>query len=61
MLDLTSLRKRLPKQLAHMSDEQLEVCLRDMYALAHLAIDRLKAGTRLPNRQRANEVSPKHC
>ena len=43
MLDLTSLRKRLPQQFAQMSDEQLEVCVRDMYALAHLAFDLAKA------------------
>ena len=43
MLDLAALRKRLPWQLAQMSDEQLEVCLREMYAVANLAIDVVKA------------------
>ncbi|HSY52066.1 MAG TPA: hypothetical protein VLC46_24910 [Thermoanaerobaculia bacterium] len=39
MLDLAYLRKRLPKQFAQMSDEQLEVCLGELYALANLAVD----------------------
>lgn len=40
-LDLARLRMRLPKQLAQMTDEQLEVCLREMEELAHLGIDAL--------------------
>ena len=46
MLDLTSLRKQLPEQFAQMSDEQLEKCVYDMYALAHLAFDLLKGRDR---------------
>jgi hypothetical protein len=39
LLDLDYLRKRLPKQLAQMSDEQLEVYRGELYALANLAVD----------------------
>jgi len=39
LLDLAQLRKRLPEQFAQMSDEQLEVCVGELYALANLAVD----------------------
>lgn len=48
MLDLAYLRKRLPRQLAQMSDEQLEVYRLDMYALANLAIDYVMKKKALP-------------
>jgi hypothetical protein len=51
LLDLALLRERLPKQFAQMSDEQLEVCLREMYALANLAFDGVKSRRVVPNEE----------
>lgn len=40
-LDLALLRRRLPRQLAHLSDEHMEICLRELRAFATLAVDSL--------------------